>query len=126
MAFAARDKPRPPIDLLGLATAAAVAMDVAAELRLELASGDLVAIARVQKPDHAGDLIDSLRGAGVPAVARGTFHRTLLQFFGPFIPIDILVPAAQAAQGGAVFSSQVQGAASEPVSGSDQRGSTCS
>lgn len=38
------------------------------------------------------------------------------------IPADILVPAARAVQGGAVFSSHVRGAASEPVNGSDQRG----
>jgi SecY translocase len=91
-----------PIDLLGLATAAAVAMDVAAELRLEITAGKLVAVRRIQKPDHADDLIGSLREAGIPAVAQGAFHRTLLQFFGPFIPVDILVPAEQAARAAAV------------------------
>jgi hypothetical protein len=92
-----------PIDLLGLATAAAVAKDVAAELRVQFAQGKLVAVRRIQKPDHADDLIESLRGAGVPAVARGAFHRTLLQFFGPFIPIDILVPAAEAMRASTVL-----------------------
>jgi hypothetical protein len=92
-----------PIDLLGLATAAAVSMDVAAELRLEMTEGELVAVRRIQKPDHADDLIESLREAGIPAVGQGAFHRTLLQFFGPFIPVDILVPAARAAQAAAVL-----------------------
>ncbi len=95
-----------PIDLLGLATAAAVAMDVAAELRLEIAGGKPVAVRRIQKPDRADDLIESLREAGIPAVAQGAFHRTLLQFFGPFIPVDILVPAAQAARASVVVGSR--------------------
>jgi len=92
-----------PIDFLGLATAAAVAMDIGAELRLETVQGKLVAVRRIQKPDHARDLIESLREAGVPAVGQGAFHRTLLQFFGPFIPVDILVPAARATQASAVL-----------------------
>ena len=92
-----------PVDFLGLATAAAVAMDVAGELRLEMTEGKLVAVRRIQKPDHADDLIESLREAGIPAVGQGAFHRTLLQFFGPFIPVDILVPAARATQASAVL-----------------------
>ena len=92
-----------PIDLLGLATAAAVAMDVATELRLEITEGKLVAVRRIQKPDHAADLVESLRDAGIPAVAQGAFHRTLLQFFGPFIPIDVLVPAGRATRASAVL-----------------------
>jgi hypothetical protein len=92
-----------PMDLLGLTTAAAVAMDVAAELRLEMTEGKLVAVRRIQKADHADDLIKSLREAGIPAVGQAAFHRTLLQFFGPFIPVDILVPAARAAQAFAVL-----------------------
>jgi hypothetical protein len=93
----------PAVDLLGLVTAAAVGMDLVLELRFHAAHGELVAIRRVQKPDRADDLVDRLRTHGMPAVAQGAYHRTLLQFFGPFVPVDVLVPAARAAEAAAAL-----------------------
>lgn len=86
----------PAVDLLGLVTAAAVAMDLFLELRLRAAHGELVAIRREQAPDHADDLVAALRERGIPAVPQAAFHRTLLHFFGPFVPVDVLVPAVRA------------------------------
>ena len=39
-----------------------------------------------------------LQSAGIPAFARGLRVRSLLLFFGPHVPIELLVPAEHAAR----------------------------
>jgi len=45
---------------------------------------------------HAVQIL--LREAGIFVLLRGLHHRTCLQFFGPYVPIDVMVPAAYAEQ----------------------------
>jgi hypothetical protein len=104
----------PDYDLLALVTVTAVALDLGFEIWFRLGNGEVAAAARFQKPDEADDAVERLRRAGVAAVAQGATHRTLFHFFGPFVPVDVLVPTADvaaasralspeaAAQGGAV------------------------
>jgi hypothetical protein len=40
--------------------------------------------------------LKALETAGIPAFARGRRYRTLWNFVAPFVPVDILVPAAHA------------------------------
>ena len=40
-------------------------------------------------------LFDALAAEGIDAHARAERYRSLLQFFGPYVPIEILVPTAQ-------------------------------
>ncbi len=52
---------------------------------------------------HRMYAVDTAQGiltrVGIPCHVRGVYHRSLLYFFGPYIPIDILVPPKNAAEG---------------------------
>ncbi|WP_428268562.1 SecDF P1 head subdomain-containing protein [Haliangium sp.] len=85
-----------PYDLVGLIVATAVAMDLLAEWRALRGRRDLVSVWPVHRVQVLSLALDALRGAGIEAHARGAYHRSLLHFFGPFVPIELMVPAADA------------------------------
>ena len=41
-------------------------------------------------------MLKALSAAGIPAFPRGRRHRTLWNFFAPFVPVEILVPIEHA------------------------------
>jgi hypothetical protein len=50
-----------------------------------------------------------LSAAGIPARARGTCARTLLQFFGPYFAIDLMVPPQRANEARALLAATGKG-----------------
>jgi hypothetical protein len=68
----------------------AAVLDLSRELRFRR-KGRLRAIRVVHELDTADQLAAVLREAGIDAELRGAHHRALYQFFGPFIPVSVLV-----------------------------------
>jgi hypothetical protein len=84
------------VDIGTLVVFGCVAVDVAREVRFRRAqaANDLVAVGSLHRVYAVGPVFEHLARAGVPAFPRGFCHRALLSFFGPFVPVDVLVPRA--------------------------------
>jgi hypothetical protein len=76
----------------------AIATDLAGEWRARHQHGDLVPVWPIHRVYAVDPALEALARAGIPALARGVGHRVLLQFVGPYIAIDVLVPPAHAAE----------------------------
>ncbi|HEX7842288.1 MAG TPA: hypothetical protein VF469_32675 [Kofleriaceae bacterium] len=72
----------------------AVVLDLRDELRARRTA--LVAIWPLQQPQHAEIVAAVLREAAIPFHLKGGHLRALLAFFGPYVPIDVMVPAEHA------------------------------
>ena len=91
----------------GLALATATVMDLVAEWRARWRRDDLVPVwpmHRIQRLDLVGD---ALARSGIDAHARGAYLRSLLHFFGPFVPVVLMVPEAQVHEARAVIRTQL-------------------
>jgi len=84
------------MSLLFMVVAVAVLMDVAAEWRARRARGELVAVWPVHRVYAVDPAVAYLARHGIVAFPRAVRHRTLLQFFGPFVPVELLVTEADA------------------------------
>jgi preprotein translocase subunit SecY len=88
--------------LLGVVLTAAI-MDLGAEWRMRRQHGPLVTL----RPEHRVYAIDAmaqrLEAAGIPVLLRSALVRTLLQFFGPWVPVEIMVPGSRAAEARALL-----------------------
>jgi hypothetical protein len=82
------------VDTVSLALATALVLDVLAELRARKAAPDLVAVWPEHRPYAIAAARRALDTAGIASHARGAGPRRLLQFFGPYAPIDLMVPRA--------------------------------
>jgi preprotein translocase subunit SecY len=82
----------------------AFVMDLSEEWRARYQSDNWVDI----WPEHRMYAVElalaELRRAGVAVFARGMRVRSMLQFFGPFIPVDLFVPEPQAKQATQILS----------------------
>jgi preprotein translocase subunit SecY len=85
-----------PLQATMLAVATAVTMDLVAEWRAWQAHADLVAVWPIHRVYTLDAAVGALERAGIFTYPRGAHHRTLLQFFGPFVPITLMVPSARA------------------------------
>jgi hypothetical protein len=74
----------------------AVALDVTGEWRARRKHGRLVPVWPLNQVALVQPVLDALARAGIFALPRSAFHRALLQFFGPHIPVVLLVPEARA------------------------------
>jgi hypothetical protein len=81
-----------PLDFVILT---AVALDLIGEWRARRVEPALVPIYVAPSVPVADRVLDALAAADVPVFARGIHHRALLQFFGPYVAITLLVPAAR-------------------------------
>ena len=72
----------------------AVALDLGREWRATRGA-DFVRVADLHRVYVATLVSERLRKAGIPFVIRGLHHRTLGQFFAPFVPMTVLVKSAQ-------------------------------
>lgn len=88
-----------------LAVSTAIGMDLLAEWRARRRCRDLVAVWPVHRVQISDLAVRALRDAGIGAHTRGRYHRSLLYFFGPFVPIEIMVPAGRAAEATELLSS---------------------
>lgn len=85
------------VDAAIVAVATAVALDLVDEWRFRSREpGPLVALGEHHSLLDVDAALAKLAAAGVPALPRAVHHRALLRFFGPYIPVTILVPAARA------------------------------
>jgi hypothetical protein len=87
----------------GLATVAwtavvvtAVIRDVVASRRFSRGSGGVVSIDEVHQLHAVPIVLDALANANIPTHPRTYAHRCLLQFFGPYLPVEIVVPKRHA------------------------------
>lgn len=81
-------------ELVGAATtmlATATVMDALADARALRAQ--LVPVAALHQVQHAGIAEHLLASAQIPCHLRGVHLRTLLAFFGPYVPVTVMVPA---------------------------------
>ncbi|MFO0745518.1 MAG: hypothetical protein U1F43_07580 [Myxococcota bacterium] len=78
--------------------------ELAARARL----GALVRVTSTADVDRAGRLLELLAAAGVPAALRGVRTRALLRFMGPWLPIEVLVPAPDRERAVAVLRAEAE------------------
>jgi len=81
--------------MAGVCLLVAAVIDLVAETRFRLAHRDAVSVTMRAHVGAADAAIAALGEAGVPAFARNVNVRVLLSFFGPFAPIEVLVPGSQ-------------------------------
>ena len=85
-----------PLEPASIALGAALALDIVAELRARRATPDLVAVWPEHRPYAIATAREALAAEGITVHARGEGLRRLLQFFGPYVPIELMVPRADA------------------------------
>jgi hypothetical protein len=107
---------RLPFEASYVAYATAVALDLVAEWRARRALPNLVAVWPEHRPYAVAAAREALVVANIPVHARGEHLRRLLQFLGPFVPIDLMVPRADAARASDILAT-VLGAEAEPARG---------
>ncbi|UQA57499.1 SecDF P1 head subdomain-containing protein [Polyangium aurulentum] len=79
-----------------VALAVALGLDIITELRARLSMPDLIAVWPEHRPYAIAAAREALEAEGIPVHARGERMRRLLQFFGPYVPIELMVPKAHA------------------------------
>src|SRR5262249_18225601 len=84
------------------AVGAAFFLDALAEVRFRREQGDVVCIWSEHRPYAIEPLRAARASAHVPVVMRSWMPRRLLQFVAPFVPIEVLVPAAYAERATAI------------------------
>lgn len=75
----------------------AAVRDIVAETRFRMAYRGAVPLHAAQDLAAADAALAALSAEGIPAFARNSGVRTLLSFFGPFAPLELLVPEAHVA-----------------------------
>ena len=83
--------------MAGVCLLVAVLMDLVAETRFRRAHRDAVSVVVQLHTGAADAVIAALAEASVPAFARNMNVRVLTGFFGPFAPIEVLVPSSRLA-----------------------------
>lgn len=102
IAFAAWELAPPAIApfLVSLIPVTAYVLDVAAETRFRWQHGACFVVDELHRPYLLAERVASLP-AGTPVHARALCFRSLLQFFGPYVPVLLLVPEDDGAHEGA-------------------------
>ena len=90
-------------DLTFVAVVTALVLDAAAEWRARRTLPDLVPVWPEHRPYALASARAALARAGIAVHARGENLRRLLQFGGPFVPIDLLVSRADAERAGGIL-----------------------
>jgi hypothetical protein len=86
------------LDFVSVLVLTFVGMDLFAEARARRATPELVKVWELHRVYAVAPVLAALERAGIGAQLRGLHHRTLLYFFGPYVPFDVLVPAGQEAR----------------------------
>lgn len=73
-----------------------IVLDGLDEWRFRLAHGELASVLEVQRVPEVDAVLHRLTASGIPAVARSRHYRASLQFFGPNVPVEVLVPVTRA------------------------------
>jgi len=99
-----------------------VAFDVAAEVRFRQVHPDAVAVTAEHRLYAVGPALAALTFAGIAGFPRALRHRALLAFWGPYLPVEILVPRSRADDARAVLAgwlSPNDATSPKPVRGGD-------
>lgn len=91
------------VQLVNLVVIACVAMDIGEEVRFRSRNGALARVWPVHRLYLLPFMLKALEAAGIPAFPRCRRHRTLWSFFTPYLPVDILVPVADASHAEAIL-----------------------
>jgi hypothetical protein len=84
------------VSVVNVTMVACVAMDVVDETNFRRRHGPLVSAWPVHRLFFLPVMLEALEAAGIPAFPRSRRFRTLWNFFAPYVPVDILVPAEHA------------------------------
>jgi hypothetical protein len=95
------------LDIVGVVLAVVTARDLIGELRARRALGDVVAVWPFHRFDHVGAALHALHAEGIDAFPRGAQFRVLGHFFFPYVPVELLVRAADADRARGVVASLV-------------------
>jgi hypothetical protein len=90
------------LDILAHAVVAVVVLDFVASWRAHRRA-DLVGVWPIHQFALADVAVEVLAKHGIAAHLRGRHHRALLHVFGPFVPIEVMVPADRAGEATALL-----------------------
>jgi hypothetical protein len=90
------------LSAIALVVLTAIVRDIASTWRFTAAHGDVTSVDEFHRLYLLPIVLEHLESAGIPAHARSTGHRTLLQFFGPYVPVEIIVPTSRATEASAI------------------------
>lgn len=79
----------------GVLVGVAASVDLVAEIRARARLGELTTLVSEQRIDAADALAARLRAAGIDVHLRALHHRTMLQWLGPYVPVEVMVPVAE-------------------------------
>jgi hypothetical protein len=82
------------VDPVMIAITVAVILDAIEDFRARRQK--LVVAWTLHQPHHADLVKDMLAADGIPAHMSASYLRSLLSFFGPFVPIEVQVPTEHA------------------------------
>ena len=91
---------------LTIVVATGILLDLVREARSQSAHHNLVPVWEIHQLYAVDPAMRLLASEGIRAFPRGLHHRTLLQFFGPFVPVHILVEAEYAPSARALLQSR--------------------
>jgi hypothetical protein len=86
------------VRMFGAALATAFVLDAAREIRARRAHPDLVPVWPEHRPYALSVIQDALSRRSIPWHARSFAQCALLRFTGPYVPVEVLVPAKDAAR----------------------------
>ena len=92
-------------DLVLFIAATAVVMDLVGEWRARRYLADPVTVWLLHQVQAADLVLGVLAKAEIPAHARTRYHRALLYFFGPYLPIEIMVARSDRARARSIVGS---------------------
>ncbi len=99
------------VDVALVVVVTALVLDLLAEWRFRRLVADATSAWPLHRVYVVGPALLALERAGIPAHARSLRQRTLYQFFGPEVPVDLMVPESQVEEARRVLSrSLLQGA----------------
>jgi hypothetical protein len=97
------DRAQVGLDITWLTVIGCIAVDLVAEVRFRRLHADVVAVWPLHQTYAVGPALHALAAAGIPAFPRALRHGALLNFWGPYVPVEILVPRAQAQNASALL-----------------------
>jgi hypothetical protein len=74
----------------------AIVLDLMGEWSFRRRHAQVVGAWPIHRVYAVAPALEALAKNGIPAYPRGLHHRTLLQFFGAYVPVELLVPGGDA------------------------------
>ena len=95
------------VPVAAAAVTTAILMDLLAEWRARWRRGDLVPLWPLHQVQEVDLVVDALTRAGIDVHTRGLYLRSLLHFFGPFVPVVLQVPGSRRDEAARLVRSQL-------------------